>query len=129
VAGLLSTVGLAGVVGLVLNNQVRQVTDTALRYDIELEDEGDDLRVAILDVRHYHRNLVFGGTSEAAIADFDRVYAALLEEIDELEALGIRDSHVPQPAQIRELSERYYADFRASVDLARTDPAAFARAS
>ena len=129
VAGLLLTIGLAGVVALVLNNQVRRVTDTALQYDIELEDEGDDLRVAILDVRHYHRNLLFGGPTEDAIAEFDDAYAALLEEIGELEELGIRDPDVPPPAQIRDLSQRYYADFRAAVALAGTDPSAFARAS
>jgi hypothetical protein len=28
---------------------VKDVTERALRYDIEIEDEGDDLRVAVLN--------------------------------------------------------------------------------
>jgi two-component system, OmpR family, sensor histidine kinase VicK len=129
VAGLLLAIVAAGVVGLVLNQQVKQVTDNALRYDVELEDEGDDLRVAILDVRHYHRNVTFAGPSLDAVADFEGAYAALLEEIGELQLLGIRDPDVPQPDQIREMAQQYYADFRPAVDLYELDPAAFARAS
>jgi hypothetical protein len=43
------------------------VTEQALNYDVELEDEGDDLRVAVLEVRHYHRNIFFGGPSRTQI--------------------------------------------------------------
>jgi two-component system sensor histidine kinase VicK len=129
VAGLLLGIVLAGLVGLGLNEQVRRVTDSALRYDVDLEDEGDDLRVAVLDVRHHHRNVVFGGSLASSISQFDRAHAVLLEEIAELEQLGIRDHYIPQPAQIREMADRYYADFRPAVDLAQSEPAAFARAS
>ena len=61
VGGLLVGIMIAGVVGLLLNRSVDRVTEQALTYDVELEDEGDDLRVAVLEVRHYHRNITFGG--------------------------------------------------------------------
>ena len=61
VGGLLLAVILAGTLGLVLNLQVAGVTRAALEYDVALEDLADDLRVAVLDMRHYHRNLAFFG--------------------------------------------------------------------
>ena len=57
-------IAIAGIVAIVDNERVKDVTERALRYDLEVEDEGDDLRVAVLDVRHYHRNIVFDGASE-----------------------------------------------------------------
>ncbi len=63
VAGLLVAITIAGLVGLLLNRNVQKVTNEALRYEVQLEDEGDDLRAAVLDVRHYHRNIHFGGPS------------------------------------------------------------------
>jgi signal transduction histidine kinase len=96
---------------------------------VELEDEGDDVRVAVLDVRQYHRNLVLAGPSQSRIDDLERAYAALLEELGELEQLASRDPTVPHPSPIRHTAERYYADFRSAVDRYETDPAALARAS
>jgi hypothetical protein len=59
--GLLVAILIAGVVGFLLDRNVERVTNEALRYDVQLEDEGDDLRAAVLDLRHYHRNIYFGG--------------------------------------------------------------------
>ena len=64
VGGLLVAILIAGLVGFLLNRNVEQVTNEALRYDVQLEDEGDDLRAAVLDLRHYHRNIYFGGPRE-----------------------------------------------------------------
>ena len=129
IGGLLLAIAIAGIVAIVENERVKDVTERALRYDVEIEDEGDDLRVAVLNVRHHHRNIMFGGPSSAALADFDQAYSDLLEEIDELEQIGIDALDMPQPAQIRALAERYYADFRPATALYETDPAAFRRAS
>ena len=75
VGGLLVAILIAGVVGLALNRNIDRVTEQALNYDVELEDQGDDLRVAVLDLRHYHRNIFFGGPSRSQIENFEDAYA------------------------------------------------------
>ena len=77
VGGLLVAIIIAGLVGLLLNRSVERVTNEALRYDVQLEDEGDDLRAAVLDVRHYHRNIHYGGPLRAQIEDFEKSYDRL----------------------------------------------------
>jgi two-component system, OmpR family, sensor histidine kinase VicK len=132
VGGLLVAILIAGVVGLLLNRNVEQVTE-ALTYDVDLEDEGDDLRAAVLDLRHYQRNITFYGPSRNGIEDFEQAYAQLEEEIHELEALGVRDPDAPQPDEIRRTAKEYYADFRPAIRLYDEDQdeggAAFADAS
>ncbi|MBA2450705.1 MAG: hypothetical protein H0V51_22050 [Chloroflexi bacterium] len=129
VAGLLAMLVLDSVVGLVLNQRVETIIDQALDYDVELEDQADDLRVAVLDVRHYHRNIAFAGPSRGAIADLERAYQWLHEQVEALERLGVRDPGAPQPDHIRELAERYYAEFRPAVDRYDDDREAFTSAS
>lgn len=129
VGGLLVAILVAGLVGLFFNRSVAEVTDEALRYDVELEDHGDDLRVAVLDVRHYHRNIMFSGPSRQAIEDFEGAYTVLQQEIDELEELGVRSSEAPQPDQFRTMAQEYYDGFRPAIDLYDSDPRAFERAS
>jgi two-component system, OmpR family, sensor histidine kinase VicK len=129
VGGLLVMILIAGVVGFSLNRNVERVTDEALRYDVQLEDEGDDLRAAVLDLRHYHRNIYFGGPSRTQIDNFESAYAQLEEEIRELEDIGVRDPDAPQPDQIRRIAEEYYAGFRPAIGLYEEDRAAFEDAS
>lgn len=129
VGGLLVAILVAGIVGLLLNRNVEQVTQEALSYDVDLEDEGDDLRAAVLDLRHYHRNIFFGGPSGGQIEDFESAYARLDEEIGELEALGVRNPYAPQPEAIREMAEEYYAGFRPAIELYEEDREAFIEAS
>ena len=128
VGGLLVAIFIAGLVGLLSNLRVEGVTDEA-RYDLALEDEGDDLRAAVLDVRHYQRNITFSGPSRVQIDNFDASYDRLKEEIGELENTGVRDQDAPQPAQIRVMAKRYYRDFRPAIELYETDRDAFERAS
>lgn len=128
VGGLLIAIFIAGLVGLLSNLRVEGVTDEA-RYDLALEDEGDDLRAAVLDVRHYQRNITFSGPSEVQIDNFEASYDRLSEEIRELENTGVRDQDVTQPAQIRAMAKRYYRDFRPAIELYETDRDAFDRAS
>jgi two-component system, OmpR family, sensor histidine kinase VicK len=129
VGGLLVGIMIAGVVGLLLNRSVDRVTEQALNYDVELEDEGDDLRVAVLEVRHYHRNITFGGPSRTQIQNFEDAYAQLEEELNELEEIGVREPDAPQPEDLRRIAEEYYADFRPAIDLYETDRTAFTEAS
>src|SRR5688500_6629727 len=105
IGGLILAIAAAGIVAIIENERVKDVTQRALRYDLEIADEGDDLRVAILDVRHYHRDLVFEGPTDAALADFEEAYAGLIEEIGELERVRIDDPTVPAAADIRALAE------------------------
>ena len=116
VGGLLVAILIAGVVGLLLNRNVEQATQT-LTYDVNLEDEGDDLRAAVLELRHYQRNITFEGPSRNGIEDFENAYAQLNEEINELENVGVRDPKAPQPDEIRQMAKDYYADFRPAVGL------------
>lgn len=95
VGGLLGAIIVVGVVGLLLNQRVKEVTEEALRYDVELEDKGDDLKVAVLDLRHFHRNLAFGGISRGGVAAYENAYENLQTEVAELEDLGVRDRDAP----------------------------------
>lgn len=128
VGGLLVAIFIAGFVGLLSNLNVENVTDEA-RYDLDLEDEGDDLRAAVLDVRHYQRNITFSGPSKDQVDNFEDAYAQLEEEIRELENTGVRDADAPQPDEIRTIANEYYADFRPAIELYEEDQAAFKEAS
>jgi two-component system sensor histidine kinase VicK len=121
VGGLLVAILFAGVVGLLLNRNVEQVIET-LTYNVDLEDEGDDLRAAVLDLRHYQRNITFNGPSRNSIENFEQAYAQLEEEIRELEALGVRDPDAPQPDEIRKMAEEYYEGFRPAIELYGPSP-------
>ena len=116
VGGLLVAILIAGVAGFLLNRNVERVTNEALRYDVQLEDEGDDLRAAVLDLRHYHRNIYFGGPSRTQIDNFENAYAQLEEEIRELEDIGVRDPDAPQPDEVRRMAAEYYSSFRPAVE-------------
>ncbi len=125
---LLAIIGL-GVVAIVQNERVLAVTSHALSFDVEVEDEGDDVRVAVLDLRHFHRNIAFEGPSPDAVADLDKGYGDLLEEIGELAELDISEPSVPTAAFLRATAERYYERFRPAIALYETDRSAFDEAS
>src|SRR5687768_7065384 len=129
IGALLLAIVVAGVLAINENNRVKVITERALSFDIEVEDEASDTQVAVLDLRHIHRNIAFRGTSESTIDDFDDAYMKLEEELGELESLGLSALGVTQPSRIRELAERYYADFRPAIEGADDDPGAFQTAS
>jgi signal transduction histidine kinase len=126
---LLVGVALASLVAIATTLVVGEVTERALRNDVELEDEADDLLARVLDVRHYHRNLFFTGPTRAGQADFDAALAALREELTELEAVDIVSPELAQPAELRERVDAYEASYRPAISLYDTDRAAFDRAS
>ena len=129
ISGLLVAIAVAGLLALGINEQVRGVLVQALQYDLEIEDRADDLRVAVLDMRHYHRNLVFGGPSPRRLTDFEAAYAQLLSHIDRLTALGITDASLPPPTQLRQLAQHYYTEFQPAIALYQENPQAFDLAS
>jgi two-component system, OmpR family, sensor histidine kinase VicK len=118
VGGLLVAIIVVGLAGFIVNRDIARAANQALSYDVELEDHGDDLRVAILEVRHYQRTLYFSpsGITRSGLADFESSVAILQDEIDQLEELGISDYDVPQPEELRAMADEYYADFRPAID-------------
>lgn len=129
IGALLLAIVIAGLITIFENNRVNSITERALSFDIEVEDEASDVQVAVLDLRHMHRNIAYGGMSPSAVADFDDAYRDLQEEMTELEALRLDQLGVTQPQEIRDLAERYYADMKPALDLAETDPRQFQTAS
>jgi signal transduction histidine kinase len=129
VAGLLVGVAVACLAALILTLNVQDVVDRGLRNDIELEDEADDLRAAVLDMRHYHRNVVFTGPTRTGVSEFEEAFAGLLEEIDELALVAIESPELVPAAAIREQAHTYYAAYRPAIDSYWTDRPAFDAAS
>ena len=129
VIGLLVATTAGGLVALTFNQHVSQLAEEAIGYDIELEDRADDLRVAVLDVRHYHRNLLFSGPTRHGEAEFLGAYTLLMQRIGALDRLGVRDPGAPQPEALRSIAREYYAGFWPAVQLYDTDREAFLRAS
>ncbi|MGF1473004.1 MAG: sensor histidine kinase [Rubrobacteraceae bacterium] len=117
VSGLLIAITAVGLVGLLVNRNVEQTTQRALGYDVELDDRGDDLRVAILDVRHYQRNIVFAGPTRVGIEEFEQRYDQLHRQIDDLEQLTVQNPNLPQPGEFRSLAREYYDVFRPAIGL------------
>jgi signal transduction histidine kinase len=118
-AGLLIAVAVVGVAGILINRNIHETIESALEFSVRLEDRGDDLRVAILDVRHYHRDLLLNNPSVPRIDAWQGRYEILLEEIaalDELIAQGPPDPNLPEFGQMRAMAEAYYADFPTVVD-------------
>ena len=129
VVGLLVVVVLAGALELALQQRVDSVTERALQYDIRLEDQGDDLRLAVFDLDLQHRNLVLVGPSREGVDDFDRAYDDLQVEIDKMDEIGVRGTGVPQPDRLREMAKTYYTDFRPAIELYDSEPKQFTKAS
>ena len=105
-----------GVVGLIVNARTGEVVANAIAHDIELEEEADDLRVAVLDLQAYHRLIALDDPSSLRAAQLDERYGLLLEELSELEAVGEIPSRAPQADVLRATAERYYAEFRPALD-------------
>lgn len=105
-----------GVIGLVVNDRMGRVVADAIAYDIELEEEADDLRTAVLDLQAYHRLIALDDPSPLRAEQLDNRHAALLEEIGELEAIGRVPPEAPQPADLRATVGRYYSGFRPALD-------------
>src|SRR6476620_126077 len=126
---LLFVIGTVGVIGVNENARVKNASKRAIQYDVAVAGAGDNLRVAVLDLRHNHRNIVFSGPTEQTIADFDAAYATLLAEIDRLDQIGIAQLDVTQPDVIRQRAQEYHDAFRPRIVLFTSDPIAFNAAS
>lgn len=107
------------------NTRVKHLTEQALNFDVEVEDEGDDIRIAVLELRHVHRNIALGGASPTSTGDFDAAFADLTEELGELEALQLEQHGLAQPQAIRQLAREYHDLFRPIIPDVQTNRQAF----
>jgi two-component system, OmpR family, sensor histidine kinase VicK len=133
VGGLLVAIIIAGLIGFWQTRSIERVSAEALGY-VELEDEGDDIRAAILDVRHYHRNVYFnslntGRITRDGIDDYEAARTRLYDEIDELAGVEPYDPSAPQPEDFRRWADEYYAGFRPLLQPTVEDKEAFDTAS
>jgi signal transduction histidine kinase len=126
---LLVVIGTVGVIGVNENARVKDASKRAIQYDVAVAGAGDNLRVAVLDLRYSHRNIVFSGPTEQTIAEFDAAYATLMSEIDRLDQIGIAQLDVTQPDVIRQRAQEYHDAFRPRIVLFTSDPVAFNAAS
>ena len=134
VGGLLVAIIIAGLIGFWQTRNIERVADEAFGY-VDLEDEADDIRAAVLDIRHYHRNLYFpamdsGRLTPEGIADYEAARERMHQEINELEEVAAYDADAPQPEDFRRWEEEYYADFQPFIQQTEVaDRAAFDAAS
>ena len=118
VIGLLVAIALIGVVGIVINRNVQGTVENAIAHDVELEDRGDDLRVAVLEVRHYHRDMLLNNPIPARVELWQQQYSVLVDEIAAMER--VIDAHpareeLPDVRELRRQAEEYYGEFDAAV--------------
>lgn len=129
IGGLLVAIAVAGFVALGINYRVSDVLVRALQFDLEIEGRTDSLRVAVLNLRNYHRNLIFEGPTPRRVKELESAYQQLLVRIDEMGQLEIEDQNLPHASELRDVAERYYAIFRPTIDSYETDREAFDLAS
>jgi signal transduction histidine kinase len=104
---LLLGVVVASIVALDLLLSVGRVADRALREDVAFEDEAEDVHVAVLDLRGKHAILAIVGPTRAGVAELEASVAALRQEIDELEQLGVQPAGFVTPAELRSRVDAY----------------------
>lgn len=129
--GLLVAIAMTGLAGLAINQNVHDITQRALDEDVNLEDEGDDLRAAILDVRHYHRDLFFLGPNvNNALLHHSNAIMELREQLADYAEIDIdATAGVATPAEMEALSDSYYQAFMPVIDQYYVDRNAFDIAS
>ncbi len=128
--GLLVAIALTGVAGLATNRNVHDITQRALDIDVNLEDEADDLRAAILDLRHYHRDLVFGGPTSNTLLNLDTAHMELQEQLDDYAEIDLEPIQgITTASEMQAESDAYWRDFQAGIEFYESDPAAFEAAS
>jgi signal transduction histidine kinase len=126
VGGLLVAIAIIGVVGVLINRNIHQAVEDAITFDVALEDRGDDLRIAVLEVRHYHRDLLLNNPDPTRIELWRGRYDQVISELSALEDLLVdRPAVLPEVGDLRDAAERYYDDFATAVQTDVTDAAAF----
>ena len=128
IGGLLIAIAVIGVVGILINRNIHQTVDDAIAYDVELADSSGDLRVAILEVRHYHRDLLLNNPDPTRVELWQQRYRALEAEIATVESAIARHPErdlLPDIADLRSAATAYFEDFASAVQDDIDDPAEF----
>jgi two-component system sensor histidine kinase VicK len=128
IGGLLIAIAVIGVVGILINRNIHQTVDDAISHDVELADSSGDLRVAILEVRHYHRDLLLNNPDPTRVELWQERYRALIGEIDTVESAIDRHPDrdaLPDVAELRSMATAYFEDFASAVQDDIDDPTEF----
>lgn len=118
ITGFLVAIAIIGIVGILINRNIHDTVNRAVSFDIELQDRGDDLRVAVLDVRHYHRDLLLNNPDATRIELWRARYDVMMAEIaavDDLFAQRPDDPVARDVDALRRAAEAYYADFATAL--------------
>ncbi|MEZ4713203.1 MAG: ATP-binding protein [Caldilineaceae bacterium] len=129
ISGLILAIAVVGFIELNINESVRGIVTQAIQDDLELEDRAEEVRLAVLDIRHYHDNLVFGGPTPRRIQEFDAAYQNLLAKIDALDEVHLTTRQSPTADELRQMAEDYYTTFRPAIELFAHDRRSFELAS
>ncbi len=129
--GLLVAIAVTGVAGLTINQNVHDITERALEIDVNLEDEADDMRAAILDVRHFHRDIYFNGPDQPnARSNLTNAYMELQEQLSDYAEIDLEPiPGIATAAQLRAMADDYWRDIQAAINLYETDRDGFNAAS
>ncbi len=106
---LLAGAVVACVVALGLTRSVTEVAERTLLEDVEVEDEAEDVAVAVLALKGEHAQLTITGPTRAGAAEHALALAELRTEIGEFADLGITLTGVATPAELRAATDRYAA--------------------
>jgi signal transduction histidine kinase len=117
---LLVGVIVACLVALALTLSTGTLAERMLSIDVAFEDEAEDVHVAVLDLRHEHRNLALIGPTRAGIQDHAAALAALREELDELQAVGVEDEQLAGVVELRPQVDAYARDIGTALALHAT---------
>lgn len=126
--GLLVVIAITGAAGLAINQNVADTTDRTIEHDIELEDEGDDMRAAILDLRHFHRDVFFEGSTLDTRTNFSDAYMELHDQISDYAEIE-ESPGVLTADELEAMARDYHTVFYPAIDLYDTDREEFNDAS
>lgn len=105
--GFLGAIALTGVAGLVTIRDVHDITERTLEIDVDLEDEADDLRAAILDLGHFDRDLFDGPNQPGSRLNLELAHAQLVEQLDDYAQIDFEPiPGISTPAEMLSLVER-----------------------
>lgn len=128
--GLLVAIAITGIAGLAINQNVHDITERALEIDVNLEDEGDDLRVAVLDMRHYHRDVFFLGPTSDALLNLNNAFMELQEQFDDYAEIDLEPiPGILSAPEMRQMANTYWETFQPAISLYSSDNDAFRAAS
>jgi signal transduction histidine kinase len=109
----------------VLTLSTGSLAERMLQVDVAFEDEAEDVHVAVLDLRHEHRNLALIGPTRAGIEEHSAAVDALREELDELAAVEIDDEQLARVQGLEPEIDVYTRELSAAFDRYTTDRIAY----